>query len=98
MSNLHWIAVALGAPSHAQIALFAAVTVGFAAIARLLRGVTASGSVAGGAVCFLLMLAAGWGGFAALATVFAMTWAATRVGYERKQRDGSAERRGGRTA
>ena len=52
----------------------------------------------GGAVCFLLMLAARWGGFAALCTVFVMTWAATRVGYRRKQQIGSAERRGGRNA
>jgi uncharacterized protein (TIGR00297 family) len=42
------------------------------------------------------MIAAGWGGFAALCTVFVMTWVATRVGYRRKQRIGSAERRGGR--
>ena len=56
-----------------QIALFGATTVAFAASARVLRGVTTSGSVAGGAVCVLLMLAAGWGGFAALGAVFLLT-------------------------
>jgi uncharacterized protein (TIGR00297 family) len=80
------------------MAVFGLTTVGFAAAARLLRGVTTAGGVAGGAVCFLLMLAAGWGGFAALCTVFVMTWAATRVGYRSKQQIGSAERRSGRNA
>jgi uncharacterized protein (TIGR00297 family) len=81
-----------------QIGLFAVTTVGFAGSARLLRGVTTSGSLAGGAVCFVLMLAAGWGGFAALCSVFLLTWAATRLGYSRKQRLGTAERQGGRNA
>lgn len=97
MNNLHQIAVSLASPSGCPIALFAATTVGFAAVARLLRGVTSWGAVAGGVVCFLLMLAAGWGGLAALSTVFLMTWAATRLGYRRKQQIGSAERRSGRS-
>ena len=79
-----------------EIAVFGGTTLAFALIARLLRGVTTSGSVAGGIVCFLLMLAAGWGGFAALCAVFLMTWTATRLGYRRKQELGTAERRGGR--
>jgi uncharacterized protein (TIGR00297 family) len=81
-----------------QIAVFGLTTVGFAAAACLLRGVTTAGAVVGGVVCFLLMLAAGWGGFAALCTVFMMTWVATRVGYRRKQQLGSAEPRSGRNA
>src|SRR5258708_22084352 len=81
-----------------QIALFAVTTVAFASFARLLRGVTTSGSVAGGAVSFLLLLAAGWGGLAALGAVFLLTWAATRLGHRSKQSLGTAERDGGRDA
>ncbi len=98
MNGLHDLALNLAPRDEARIAVFGLTTVGFACIARLLRGVTTAGAAVGGAVCFLLMLAAGWGGFAALCTVFLMTWAATRVGYRRKQQLGSAERRGGRNA
>lgn len=98
MSHLQLAAVMSRLPTGAQIAVFGLTTVGFAVAARLLRGVTTAGAIVGGAVCFLLMFAAGWGGFAALCTVFVMTWAATRVGYRRKQQIGSAERRSGRNA
>ena len=98
MSNLQLFAAVLRLPSCAQMAVFGLTTVGFAAAARLLRGVTTAGAVVGGAVCFVLMLAAGWGGFAALCTVFVITWAGTRLGYRRKQQLGSAERRSGRNA
>ncbi len=98
MNDLHDIGMVLLTPNGGRIALFLPTTVAFAAVARLLRGVTSRGAVAGGAICLLLMLAAGWGGFAALCTVFVLTWAATRIGYRRKQQLGSAERRGGRNA
>ena len=98
MSNLQPFATSLSSPTGAQITVFGLTTVGFAAAARLLRGVTTAGAVVGGAVCLLLMFAAGWGGFAALGTVFVLTWAATRIGYRRKQQLGSAERHGGRNA
>jgi uncharacterized protein (TIGR00297 family) len=75
-----------------------AVTLVFAALGHLVRGVTRSGAVAGAIVCFALIAGAGPGGFAALLTVFALTWAATRFGLSRKQRLGTAERREGRTA
>lgn len=98
MNNLGEIWLELRVAGDAKLAVFGLTTVGFATAARLLQGVTSSGAIAGGVVCLLLMLAAGWGGFAALCTVFVMTWAATRVGYEKKQQLGSAERRGGRNA
>lgn len=98
MNNLPEVAAGLGHATGPRIAVFGLTTLGFAASAKLLRGVTVSGAVAGGAVCFLLMLAAGWGGFAALCAVFVMTWAATRIGYRRKQQLGSAEPRAGRNA
>jgi uncharacterized protein (TIGR00297 family) len=76
----------------------AAVTVAFAALARLLRGVTSSGAIAGGVVCFALYAFAGPAAFAALVSVFVLTWSATRLGYSSKSRLGVAERREGRKA
>ncbi len=75
-----------------------AVTVAFAGLARAIRGVSPSGAVAGAGVCFVLYVGAGPGGFATLVLVFALTWTATRLGYQRKQKLGTAERREGRKA
>ena len=76
----------------------ALVTVAFTALARWLRGVSFSGSIAGAIICFLLYAAEGPSAFAALVSVFVLTWIATRFGYRRKQSLGTAERREGRTA
>jgi uncharacterized protein (TIGR00297 family) len=70
----------------------------FAAAARLLRGVTNFGAIAGCAIALLLWLAGGWQTFVALLSVFAVTFCATRIGYARKLRLGKAEGRGGRRA
>ena len=82
----------------ARLGLFALVTLAFAAFGWAVRGVTRSGAMAGAVVCFALLAGSGWAGFAGLCTVFALTWAATRFGYARKQSLGTAEARGGRTA
>jgi uncharacterized protein (TIGR00297 family) len=74
------------------------VTVCFAALARLLQGVTFSGAIGGAAVCFVLLASVGPGGFVALVSVFVLTWISTRLGYERKQKLGTAQNREGRTA
>jgi uncharacterized protein (TIGR00297 family) len=74
------------------------VTVVFAALARWVRGVSFGGAIAGAAVCFLLYLGAGFGAFAALVSVFALTWISTRFGYRRKEKLGTAEKLDGRTA
>jgi uncharacterized protein (TIGR00297 family) len=74
------------------------VSVLFAGAARLLRGVTTSGAIAGAVVCFLLCASAGFGAFAALVTVFLLAWITTRFGYSQKQRLGIAEKRDGRKA
>jgi uncharacterized protein (TIGR00297 family) len=74
------------------------VTVVFSALARWLRGVSLSGTLAGAAVCFLLYVGAGPGAFVALVSVFALTWISTRFGYRRKQTLGTAEQPAGRTA
>ena len=86
------------ASSSDRLAVAAAVTLGFAVLARVLRGVSASGAVAGGVACFLLFAGAGPIAFAALATLFVMTWVSTRLGHSRKLALGLAERREGRTA
>jgi uncharacterized protein (TIGR00297 family) len=76
----------------------ALVALSFAALARILRGVSLSGAISGTLICFILYAAAGPGAFAALASVFVLTWIATRVGYRRKRKLGTAENREGRTA
>ncbi|MFY9907576.1 MAG: DUF92 domain-containing protein [Terriglobales bacterium] len=86
------------ASSPKLLAIAAIVTLAFAMLARALRGASRSGAVAGGFACFLLFAGAGPAAFTALAVLFAMTWATTRLGYQRKLALGIAERKGGRTA
>lgn len=74
------------------------VTVLFACLARVLRGVSISGAVAGGLICFVLYSCAGPAAFLLLVSLFVLTWAATRLGYQRKQNLGTAEKKEGRTA
>ena len=81
-----------------KLAAFAALTLVFAALGRLVRGVTTGGAIAGAAVCFALLWVAGLPGFAGLLSVFVLTWLATRFGYAHKQRLGTAEARTGRSA
>jgi len=86
------------ASSPERLAIAAAVTLGFAVLARALRGVNRSGAPAGGLACFLLFAGAGPTAFATLAALFSMTWVSTRLGYRRKLALGLAERREGRNA
>ena len=77
------------ASSPERLAVAAAVTLGFAVLARALRGVNRSGALAGGLACFLLFAGAGPAAFATLAALFLMTWVSTRLGYRRKLALGS---------
>ena len=86
------------ASSPERLAIAAGVTLGFAVLARVLRGVNGSGAVAGGFSCFLLFAGAGPVAFAALVALFVMTWLSTRLGHRRKLALGVAERREGRSA
>jgi uncharacterized protein (TIGR00297 family) len=86
------------ASSPERLAIAAAVTVGFAVLARALRGVNRAGALAGALACFLLLAGAGPSAFAALAALFVITWVSTRLGYRRKLSLGLAERREGRNA
>jgi len=76
----------------------AVLTLVFTGIARWLRGVTTTGALAGAVCCFVLYLGGGPGAFAALVTVFSLAWITTRLGYQRKQKLGVAEKREGRNA
>jgi uncharacterized protein (TIGR00297 family) len=60
--------------------------------------VSVSGAIAGGLVCFVLYASAGPGAFLLLVLLFVLTWSATRLGYQRKQKLGTAEKGNGRTA
>jgi uncharacterized protein (TIGR00297 family) len=75
----------------------AVVAGGFALVARVMGAVSDGGALAGAAIAFLLMVAAGLGGFLPLVAVFVLTLLATRWRSERKRNLGVAERRGGRT-
>jgi len=86
------------ASSPERLAIAAAVTVGFAVLGRAVRGVNRSGALAGGLAGFLLFAGTGPTAFVALATLFLMTWASTRLGYRRKLALGLAERKEGRNA
>jgi uncharacterized protein (TIGR00297 family) len=81
-----------------QWVLAVLLTLAFTVLARGMRGVTNSGALVGAVNCLVLYLCAGPGAFVALISVFALTWIATRLGYQRKQRLGIAERREGRKA
>jgi len=86
------------ASSPERLVVAGAVTIGFALLARALRGVDRSGMFAGGAACFLLFSGAGPPVFAVLTALFLLTWISTRFGYRRKQDLGVAERGDGRNA
>jgi uncharacterized protein (TIGR00297 family) len=88
----------LAFPQTPKVWVLAILTVIFAILGRLVQGVTTAGAVAGAVVCFCLLQGAGLRGLAALVTVFGLTWIATRIGYTRKQRLGTAEPRQGRSA
>ena len=86
------------ASSPERLAIAAGVTLGFAVLARALRGVNRSGALAGGLACFLLFAGAGPSAFATLTALFLMTWVSTRLGYRRKLALGLAEQREVRNA
>src|ERR1700738_3090036 len=88
----------LGGVTAAQWAGGGLLTVLFTVLARGMRGVTTSGALAGAVCCFILYVGGGPGAFAALITVFGLTWATTRLGYQRKQELGIADGGGGRQA
>jgi len=94
-----FIAALLTQPQDPQRLITATlVTLGFAALAWRLRGVTASGATAGFLATLTLFIASGPAMFAAVFTVFVLAFAATRVGRSRKQQLRIAERDSGREA
>ena len=98
MSEMYGFAAFFADFGSVQLGMAAAVTLFFAVLGYLLRGVTFSGAVAGAMVSFALYGGAGPGAFSVLVLVFAITWLATRLGYRRKLTLGTAEKEAGRTA
>jgi uncharacterized protein (TIGR00297 family) len=98
MSYLAYIKEMSSAVAEHKIWIFAAASLLFAVFGRLVRGVTTRGAITGAIVCFALLWGVGISGFAALLTVFVLTWLSTRIGYARKERLGTAEPRTGRNA
>ena len=76
----------------------AVVALGFTLVARVIGAVSDGGALAGALIAFLMMIAAGLGGFLPLVAVFVLTLLATRWRAERKRNLGVAERPSGRTA
>ena len=75
-----------------------AISAAFAVGAYLSRGVTLSGAVAGLAISYAIYVGAGLAGFAALVTLFVLTWCSTHIGHERKRRLNVRDDTRGRTA
>jgi uncharacterized protein (TIGR00297 family) len=84
------------ASTAARLATATAITLAFAVLARVVRGVNRSGAIVGAVACFLLFAAAGPAGFAVLVVLFALSWISTRLGYRHKRQLGLAEHREGR--
>jgi uncharacterized protein (TIGR00297 family) len=84
-------------PTSGRFLTALAITAGFAVLAWFAGGVNLSGALAGSAVAFI-MAVRDLRMFLALLVVFAVTLAATRVGYARKQQLRTAEPAGGRSA
>ena len=74
------------------------ITLIFAILARILRGVTLRGAFAGFLVTFILFIARGVAMFGAVLLVFILTYIATRIGRKRKRSLAIAERASGRDA
>jgi uncharacterized protein (TIGR00297 family) len=74
------------------------VTLVFALLAWGMGGVDGSGALAGAAVSLALFAGAGLPAFLVLVSVFAVTWASTRLGTARKQELHLARDAGGRSA
>src|SRR5215469_7128976 len=83
---------------HSRALPAAVVSLGFALLARGLRGVSDGGALAGAVIAFLLMWAAGLEAILPLVAVFLLTLVTTRWRSDRKRNLGVAERRSGRTA
>jgi uncharacterized protein (TIGR00297 family) len=96
VSDLPQLAEVAALPGQWAVAVL--LTMAFTLLARWMRGVTNSGALVGALSCFVLFVGGGPGAFAALITVFVLAWITTRLGYQRKQKLGVAERREGRKA
>ena len=89
-------AVAANRFLQSRLLVSAALALGFALLAWLVRGVSRSGAAAGALIALVVACAGGRPMLLTLVAVFVLTWFATRLGRKRKQRLGIAERSKGR--
>lgn len=90
----HWS----GLHGSSSVLLCVVVSIGFAALAFSTGAANRSGAVAGALVSLLLCAGGGFTALAALGAVFVMAWLTTKVGYQRKEQIGTAEKVEGRDA
>lgn len=88
----------LGVHGSCSLLLCFVISVGFAALAFSVGAVNRSGAVAGAMVSFLLCAGGGFAALTALIAVFILAWLTTKIGYQRKERIGAAEKIEGRDA
>jgi uncharacterized protein (TIGR00297 family) len=96
LAVLFGFAVAANPILRSRLLADAAWALSFALLAWLVRGVSRSGALAGALIAMVISCAGGLQMFATLVVLFVVTWLATRLGRERKQRLGIAERPRGR--
>jgi uncharacterized protein (TIGR00297 family) len=84
------------APATAALPAAIAINAVVAVAGYFARTVTAPSATVGAALGIVILLAAGWGGWALLIATFALAVAASRLGLRRKTALGIAEERGGR--
>jgi uncharacterized protein (TIGR00297 family) len=82
----------------ASLLLCLLISIGFAFLAFSVGAVNRSGAAAGALVSYLLCAVGGFAALAALIAVFVLAWLTTKIGYQRKERMGAAEKIEGRDA
>jgi uncharacterized protein (TIGR00297 family) len=90
------LAASLGAAAWGTLPVAIAANVLVAGAGYLARTVTIPGAVCGAALGIVIVLTAGWGGWALLLATFVLAVIASRLGLRQKTRLGIAEERGGR--
>src|ERR1700680_505225 len=92
------VAIRVGVHGSSSLLLCLVISIGFAALVFSVGAVNRSGAVAGAMVSFLLCAGGGFAPCTALIAVFVWAWWTTKIGYQRKEWIGAAEKIEGRDA